>query len=377
MDRIGRVIGAMGGLLAFVLIWPASVAAQSFSSSMGQISVAPIVRGLDSPWGLAFLPDGAFLVTEQEGRLLYFDGCGGQIDVRGVPRVADDGQGGLLDVMVPRNFAQTREIFLTFSKPQGRGAGTSLAKARLSSDGARLSGVEVIFELKRGSGGGRHFGSRVVEGTDGFLYLTIGDRGDRPSAQDLSRENGSVVRVARDGRIPSSNPFVGREGAQPGIYSLGHRNPQGAALDRTGQLWVVEHGARGGDEINQVKKGANYGWPVIAYGRHYSGGKIGEGTAKQGLEQPEFYWDPSMAPSGYMIYGTNSAGNMFADWRGDHFVGSLKFDYIARLTTGGAMREVEQLKSGATNRVRDIREAPDGSIWFISAGNGTIYRMSR
>jgi glucose/arabinose dehydrogenase len=231
-----------------------------------------------------------------------------------------------------------------------------------------------LFEMAPDSSGGRHFGSRVVEARDGTLFLTIGDRGDRPSAQDRGTHAGSIIRVARDGSVPQDNPFVGQAGILPEIWSFGHRNPQGAGLDAAGQLWTAEHGARGGDEVNRIRKGANYGWPVISYGRHYSGAKIGEGTSKPGLEQPAHYWDPSIAPSGLLIY----QGNMFPEWRGDMFVGSLKDDYIARLEISGeTAREVGQIRNSATERVRDIIEAPDGSIWFISVGNGAVYRLSR
>ena len=221
-----------------------------------------------------------------------------------------------------------------------------------------------------GSRGGRHFGSRLVEAGDGTLFLTIGDRGDRPSAQDLDVENGSVLRITKDGQIPAGNPFVGQAGAQPEIWSYGHRNPQGAASDLEGNLWVVEHGARGGDEVNRVRKGANYGWPVISYGRHYSGLKIGEGTQKEGMEQPEYYWDPSIAPSGMMIY----SGALWPEWRGSIFVGSLKFDRISRLSGDPLVEEV--LETEETVRVRDVREGPDGAIWFLSVGEGALFRVS-
>jgi glucose/arabinose dehydrogenase len=210
----------------------------------------------------------------------------------------------------------------------------------------------------------------VVEAADGTLFLTIGDRGDRPSAQDRSVHNGSVIRIQRDGRIPSDNPFIGETGVQPEIWSYGHRNPQGAGLDLEGNLWVSEHGARGGDEVNVVRKGANYGWPVISYGRHYSGGKIGEGTAQDGMQQPELYWDPSIAPSGLMVY----SGALFPQWRGDMFVGSLKFDYIAQLS-GDPLREIAQIQTDETLRVRDVVEGPDGAIWFISVGRDSVYRI--
>jgi len=203
-----------------------------------------------------------------------------------------------------------------------------------------------------------------VEDAQGHLFVTVGDRGDRPSAQDRANHNGSILRITKDGAPAPGNPFAGQSGIQPEIWSYGHRNPQGLALAPDGQLWAHEHGARGGDEVNRVRKGANYGWPIISYGTHYSGRKIGEGTEQDGMQQPAHYWDPSIAPSGYAIHSRT----------GDHFVGSLKFDYIARLR-GSPLREVAQIKSDATSRVRDIREAPDGSLWFLSVGNGALYRM--
>ncbi|MEM1301313.1 MAG: PQQ-dependent sugar dehydrogenase [Pseudomonadota bacterium] len=356
-------------IASLVLLAPLS--AQALSTSQGDVAVTPVVTGLNAPWAFGFLPDGGVLITERDGQLLHRTADGQMITVSGVPRVAATGQGGLLDVLVPRDFSTSRELFFSAAVAQQRGEGTALIRAELSADGRSLSNVQTIFELEPGSSGGRHFGSRIVEGADGFFYLTIGDRGDRPSAQDLGNENGTVVRVARDGRIPSDNPFVGQAGAQPEIWSYGHRNPQGAALDLDGNLWVVEHGARGGDEVNAVTKGANFGWPVIAYGRHYSGFAIGEGTEKAGMEQPAYYWDPSMAPSGMMIY----SGALWPAWKGDMFIGSLKFDYISRLD-GDTVAEVEQIQSDKTSRVRDIREAPDGSIWFLSVGEGTLFRMA-
>ncbi len=206
------------------------------------------------------------------------------------------------------------------------------------------------------------------------MFITTGDRGARPSAQDLSNHNGAVIRINRDGSVPSDNPFAGQSGHQPEIWSFGHRNAQGAGLDQHGQLWTVEHGARGGDEVNFIRKGINYGWPVISYGRHYSGEKIGVGTAAPGMAQPAHYWDPSIAPSGLMIY----QGDMFPELRGQMFVGSLKFDHISRLTLSGPdAREVEIIKGPETERVRDIVEAPDGSLLFISVGQGAVYRLSR
>ncbi len=355
---------------AILFLGAGFVEADTLPSSAGPIQVTKMVGGLDTPWAIGILPDGDFLVTERDGALLYVSD-GKSRRVKGVPKVAANGQGGLLDVTIARDFKQSREIFLTFSKPQKGGAGTALAVARLSESGDRLTNLRVIFEADPGGNGGRHFGSRVVEASDGRLFVTIGDRGDRPLAQDLSNHMGTVIRINRDGSVPADNPFAVQANTRPEIWSYGHRNPQGAGLDAQGRLWVSEHGARGGDEVNLVQPGANYGWPVISYGVHYSGGKIGEGTSKPGMQQPEHYWDPSIAPSGLLAY----SGKLWPEWKGDLFVGSLKFDYIARLS-GSPLREVEQMKGPETERVRDIVEAPDGSIWFISVGQRAVYRMS-
>ncbi|WP_208349098.1 PQQ-dependent sugar dehydrogenase [Pseudaestuariivita rosea] len=345
--------------------------ALALSSSQGDLQVTEMASELNAPWAVGFLPDGGFLVTERDGRLWRYDGQGNRVQVGGLPEIRVEGQGGLLDVLVPRDFAQTRQIYLSFAKPQGRREGTAVAVGTLNAAGDRLENTQVIFEIEPGSRGGRHFGSRLVEATDGTLFITVGDRGDRPSSQDLGNHNGSVLRINRDGSVPADNPFVGQDGAQPEIWSYGHRNPQGAALDLQGNLWVNEHGARGGDEVNLVRRGANYGWPVISYGRHYSGLPIGEGQAKEGMEQPAHYWDPSIAPSGMMVY----SGRLWPEWRGNIFVGALKFSYISRLD-GDNVREVEQIEGDETARVRDVREAPDGSIWFISVGNSAIYRLT-
>ena len=341
-------------------------------TATGPVSIDQMAAGLDTPWGLAFLPGGAFLVTERGGALFHFDSRRRRTKVSGVPAVYAVGQGGLMDVVAARNFPGSREIFLTYSKPHRRGgAGTALAVAVLSTDNRRLENLRVIFEMAAPSRGWRHFGSRVVEAPDGTLFLTLGERGDPDTAQDLSLHHGKIVRIRRDGSVPPENPLTGRSGARPEIWSWGHRNPQGAALDANGALWVVEHGARGGDEINRVRKGKNYGWPVIAYGRHYWGGKIGAGHAKEGMEQPDFYWDPSIAPSGMVIY----SGKRRTAWRGHFFIGSLKLDYIARVDPSGGFREVERLAFPETGRVRDVREAPDGTLWFLSEEREAVYRM--
>ncbi len=339
----------------------------------GSVVVEKVAGDLDTPWSIAFLPEGGVLVTLRDGELLILDGKGGRRSVAGVPQVHADGQGGLLDVALARDFAQTSEIFLTYARPvDGERSATAVAVARLSGDRTRLADLRVLFETTPPDAGGRHFGSRVVEAPDGSLFVTLGERGARNRAQDLAAHHGKIVRIARDGSVPEDNPFTGVDGALPEIWSLGHRNPQGAALDTEGALWAVEHGARGGDEINRILPGRNYGWPVISYGTHYSGAKIGEGVAKDGMEQPDFYWDPSIAPSGMTVY----SGALWPQWRGHFLVGSLKLDFISRLDPEDGFREVERLALPETIRVRDVREAQDGSIWFLSEGLGALYRMT-
>jgi glucose/arabinose dehydrogenase len=346
------------------------VSAAEIATSVGTLSVQPVANGLEEPWGLAFLPDGRFLVTERDGRLMIFTADGGSgVPLQGVPDVFASGQGGLLDVMVPRDFATTREVFLSYAQPSGLGlrGTTALGRGRLSDDSTRLEDFTTIFADPRPSSAGRHFGSRIVEAVDGSIFLTIGDRGAGDLAQDPGRANGKVIHLTRDGQA-----ITAVEGAMAGVHSLGHRNAQGAALDGQGQLWVVEHGAKGGDEVNRVKAGANYGWPVISYGVNYNNSPIGIGTEADGMEQPVHYWDPSIAPSGLMIY----SGRMFPEWAGDFFVGSLKFGHIARLDPEGGWAE-EVMQNENTGRVRDVREAPDGSIWFLSVLDGAVYRLSK
>lgn len=346
------------------------VAAATVQTSAGRVEITPVAAGLTEPWGIAFLPDGGFLVTERDGRLLLFPSGGGEgRPVDGLPEVYASGQGGLLDVMLPRDFVASREVWLSFAAPQGQGAGTAAGKGRLSDDGSRLEGFTTLFEAPRGGQGGRHFGSRLVEAADGSVFLTVGDRGTGPdglAAQDPMRAEGKVIHLNRDGSPATTLP-----GALPGVYSLGHRNPQGAALDAEGRLWVVEHGAQGGDELNLIAQGANYGWPVISYGVNYNGDPIGEGQAREGMEQPATYWDPSIAPSGLVVY----QGEMFAGWKGDVFTGSLNSGFISRLDPEAGYAE-ERITSDETGRVRDVVEAPDGSIWFLSVTNGAVYRMA-
>ncbi|MCA3526806.1 MAG: PQQ-dependent sugar dehydrogenase [Rhodobacter sp.] len=345
-------------------------AAQALDTSAGQVRIEVMATGLEEPWSIGFLPDGRFLVTERDGHLTLFPAGGGAPvgRISGLPQVAAVGQGGLLDVLIPKDFAQSREVLLSYAVAQpGGGEGTAMGAGRLSEDGTRLEDFRQLFEMRPGSSGGRHFGSRMVETPDGTIFLTIGDRGSEPLAQDLARHEGAVLRLTRTGAAAGKGFGTG---ALPELYSKGHRNPQGAALDASGRLWVVEHGAQGGDEVNLIGAGRNYGWPVIAYGRDYGGGKIGSGTAAPGLEQPVMYWDPSIAPSGLMVY----SGSLFPQWRGDIFTGSLKFDFISRLDPGADFAE-ERLQAPETGRVRDVRQGPDGAIWFLSVTEGAVFRI--
>ena len=361
--------------LAALLILASSFevsAAETRVAGGKQVSVERIASKLDVPWAIDFLPGCDFVVTERGGALLHFDTSGDRTEVDGVPEVFSRRQGGLLDVVAAQDFPDSRTLFFSYSKrSDDGGSGTAVASAKLSENGKSLKDFALIFEAQHVGSGGNHYGSSIVEARNGDLFVTLGERGEPDLAQDLSNHNGTIVRIARDGSVPDGNPFAELEGAQPEIWSYGHRNPQGGALDADGTLWAVEHGARGGDEINRIGMGLNYGWPVISYGVHYSGRKIGEGVAKEGMEQPEFYWDPSIAPSAMMIY----SGKLWPEWTGHFFVGSLKFDYISRLDPEGGLREVEQIEFPETKRIRDVREAPDGSIWFLSEDRSAAYRM--
>ncbi|WP_460273798.1 PQQ-dependent sugar dehydrogenase [Celeribacter sp. ULVN23_4] len=351
-------------LLLFALPMPGG--AKERMAGTRSVEVSPVVTGLSAPWAIEFLPDGGVLITEVDGRLLLLKD-GELKTVSGVPKVWDNGQGGLLDVMVPRDFATSREIFLSYSKPMRGGAGTALGVGRLIE--GRLEGFHDLFAMKSGSRKGQHFGARIVEAPDGTLFLTVGERGERSAAQDLSRANGSVLRLNRDGTVPSDNAFIGRDGVLLMIWSYGHRNPQGAALDAEGRLWVNEHGPQGGDEINRVIKGGNFGWPLTTYGENYGGGRFAP-TALEGTEPPAHQWTPSIAPSGYAIY----SGALFPDLKGAHLIGSLKFDYISVMTPDLNRETLWQWPE--TGRVRDVVEAPDGAIWFLSVIDGAAYRIA-
>jgi glucose/arabinose dehydrogenase len=330
-----------------------------------------VASGLEHPWGLAFLPDGRMLVTERPGRLRIVSGGKLSQPLDGVPQVRAGGQGGLLDVALSPSFAQDRLVYLSFSEPGEGGAGTAVARGRLGGHG--LEETQTIWRQQPKVGSSLHWGSRLVFRADGTLFVTLGDRGTRDYAQDLSTTVGKVVRINADGTIPKDNPFVGRDGVRPEIWSYGHRNAQGATLDARGHLWTVEHGARGGDELNNPQRGRNYGWPTITYGVDYSGAKIGVGTAGQGMEQPIYYWDPVIAPSGATFY----TGNAFAEWRGDLLVGSLTPGGLVRLRlTNGRVTDESRYVIDPGERVRNVCQGPDGMIYLLTdSRRGRIVRL--
>ncbi len=342
-----------------------------------EVIVETVARNLQNPWGLAFLPDGRMLVTERPGRLRIADADGSLSEpLQGVPRVAARGQGGLLDVALDPNFAQNRLVYLSFAEDRGEGrAGTSVARGRLSQNGSALEAVQVIFRQEPTHTGNNHWGSRLVFDRDGNLFVTLGDRFDlRNQAQNPANHLGKIVRIKPNGGAAPNNPFLNREDAKPEIWSLGHRNLQSAALHpTTGELWTVEHGARGGDEVNIPQKGKNYGWPIISYGVDYSGAKIGEGTKKTGLEQPVYYWDPSIAPSGMAFY----TGDKFPAWRGSILVGALAGKLVSRLeTNGNRVTGEERMLQNLGERIRDVRQGPDGFVYLLTdSRDGRILRM--
>lgn len=351
---------------------PAPVAA---TSQAGPLSVETVASGLENPWGLAFLPDGRMLVTERPGRLRSVSQAGVlSAPVANVPRVVARGQGGLLDVALDPAFATNRLVYLSFSEPREDGKNsTSVLRGRLSDSGTTLENASVIFRQNLAANSNLHFGSRLVFARDGALFITTGDRyGLKDQAQNPASHLGKIIRIRPDGSAPADNP--NKPGWAREVWSIGHRNVQGAALHPlTGQLWTIEHGARGGDEINTPKAGLNYGWPVITYGIDYSGLKIGEGTTKPGMEQPVFYWDPSIAPSGAAFY----TGEAFPAWKGSLFTGALAGQMLVRLSLDGEkVTGEERLLTGLGERIRDVRQGPDGFLYLLTdAGNGRVLRL--
>ena len=361
----------LAGLLALA-------AAPSVAQSQPSPKAQTVASGLQNPWAVAFLSEGRFLVTERPGRLRVVS-ADGQVQpaVQGLPEVAAGGQGGLLDVITDSAFASNRTIYFCFSEPgKGTTNSTALARARLSQDAKRLEDVKVIFSQQPKFSSTAHFGCRIVERPDGTLFLTLGDRfSRRDDAQTLDNHHGKVVRVAKDGAVPKDNPFVGKAGALPEIWSYGHRNSQGATLAPDGSLWTHEHGARGGDEINRPQAGKNYGWPQVSFGVNYDGSKIGSGdSAAPGLEPPLHHWTPSIAPSGMAFLTSDRYG---AAWKGNLLVGSLKFQYLDRIELkDGQVVAEHKLLEDLGQRIRDVRQGPDGLLYVLTDNaNGRLIRL--
>lgn len=355
-----------------------------------EICADTVTAGLQNPWALAFLPDGRFLVTERAGRLRLLAADGKALaTVTGLPEIAAGGQGGLLDVVTDSDFSRNRTLYFCYSEPAAtrRANSTALASARLSTDGAQLENLKVLFSQKPKVASSAHFGCRIVESRtrgangqpDGMLFLTLGERFSRKDdAQKLDNHHGKIVRINKDGSVPADNPFVGKAGALPEIWSYGHRNAQGATLAPDGTFWMHEHGPQGGDEINLPRPGANYGWPEITYGENYGGGKIGEGLSrKSGMAQPLHYWVPSIAPSGMAFLTSERYGKA---WKGNLFVGSLKFSYLDRIKfsapfSGKVVRE-HKLLADVGERIRDVRQGPDGLLYVLTdSSNGKLIRL--
>lgn len=370
--RLGLLTGA-GLALAALLALSGMAKAETVVSQQARFTLTDVATGLENPWSLAFLPDGRMLVTERAGRLRVVTPEGEvSAPLNGVPAVYDTGQGGLLDLILDPEFSSNSTIYLSYAAPSSRLGTTAIARATLADGGLR--DVTVLFTAKTKGSNGRHFGSRLAFGPDGYLYASIGDHGSDETAQDLSLHSGKVIRITRDGQPAPGNPFLGQPNALPEIYTYGNRNPQGLTVAPTGALWAHEHGPRGGDEINVLKAGANFGWPVITHGRAYSGFSIGEGTEKPGMEQGIHIYVPSIAPSGMAFY----SGKRFPEWQGDLFLGALAGTHLNRLEVkDGKVVAEERLLVDLGERIRDVRSGPDGNLYLLTdSEDGRLIRIS-
>ena len=378
MSWARAIIGAICFAGAYVAGASSISHAQVLPSAVANLNVETFARGLDHPWSIAFLPDGRLLVTERPGRMRIV-GKDGKLSpaLAGIPRVFASGQGGLLDVALDRAYADNQTLYFCYAEPAQGGARTAVARARMLDEASpRLDALSVIFRQEGPLSTSNHFGCRIVQAPDDNLFVTLGEHFVyRDQAQNLANHLGKIIRIRPDGSVPSDNPFVGKAGAKPEIWSYGHRNPQGLAFHpSTGKLWEHEHGPRGGDEINIIEKGKNYGWPVIGYGVDYSGARIHESTHKEGMEQPLWHWTPSIAPSGMAFH----TGEVFNGWRGNLFVGALAGEMLVRLELSGEkVTREERLLQQLHERIRDVRQGPNGALWLATdSSSGRILRVT-
>jgi aldose sugar dehydrogenase len=373
--RPGHYPVAFASLFLFLI--PAAAYAETVKTEEVTLSVETLVDGLDHPWAVEVLPDDAIVITERSGQVRILRNGKLSRPVEGMPDVFVDGQGGLLDVALSPDFGTDRMLYFTASREFGNGIGIEVFSGKLSDDETSITDIKTIFRSNNPRRRAANLGSRIVFAADMTMFVTIGDQFTPKLAQDFNDDHGAVIRINRDGSIPKDNPFADGSKARPEIWSKGHRNPQGIAFDsKTGLLYTAEHGARGGDEINHPEAGKNYGWPVISYGVNYDGSKIGVGTEKAGYEQPLHYWDPSIAPGALVVY----RGKMFPEWDGDLLVTALKFQLLSRLPRDqdGKIAGEEQLLADSYGRLRDIKEAPDGSLLVTTdEDDGKVIRISR
>ncbi|WP_295845985.1 PQQ-dependent sugar dehydrogenase [Tardiphaga sp.] len=372
------LVGAIVVTASFLIATATRGANTSFGSSAGQLDVQTVASGLVTPWSLAFLPDGKMLVTERPGRMRIVS-VQGQLSppLKGVPEVWAAGQGGLLDVITDLSHAQNGMIYFCYAERSGGGGRTAVARGRLVINATpRLDDVKVIFRQEGPPSTGNHYGCRIVQASDGNLFVTLGEHFSfRDEAQNLGNHLGKLIRITTDGSAPKGNPFIGRADAKPEIWSYGHRNEQGLAINpETGDLWEIEHGPRGGDGVNIIGKGKNYGWPVVGFGIDYSGAKIHASSAKTGMEPPIKYWVPSIAPSGMTFY----TGTMFPRWRGSLFTGALAGQMLVRLQlNGNTVTAEERILQNLNERIRDVRQGPDGALWLLTDSSaGRILRVT-
>ena len=345
------------------------IALQTLNNSAFNFKVDTIVSGMEIPWSMAFLPDNSILITELKGALIHFkDGI--KTNIKNIPEIYFSGQGGLLDIELHPRYKETGWIYFSYASQDGEGDGSNTAIMRAKLDGDTLTNKELLYKAGPNSTRGQHYGGRIEFDNNGYLFFSIGERGARDdNPQDITKDGGKIYRLHDDGKIPSDNPFVDNKDARKAIYSFGHRNPQGMAKNpTTGDIWIHEHGPRGGDEVNIVKVAKNYGWPILSYGINYNGTKFAEGTEREGFESPIWYWDPSIAPSG-MTFITS---DKYPEWKGGFLVGSLKFAYLVLCTVEGNTITKDEILFKGIGRVRNIRQGPDGYIYVATEGNGIV-----